>query len=110
VHHHGTCPAGGIVTAALGTGQTQVLAQRIEQQCAGRDRDLMRTPVDLELDQLFFHDSYWLSAANFRQNSIRLREDSSPSSALLSLGKNQRKADQGCDYPQRCGNDARLAQ
>jgi len=46
---------GGIITSALGAGELQVLAERIEQQAIGHDRQLMRAAIHSEFEKLFFH-------------------------------------------------------
>ena len=46
VHLHRACAAGRIVTAALGAGQVEVLAQNIEQQLVRLDRQFVGASVD----------------------------------------------------------------
>src|SRR5580658_7439044 len=46
VHEHRAGAAGGIVTAALGSGQVDILTQHIKQQLAGLECELARAAVD----------------------------------------------------------------
>src|SRR5262249_41282820 len=47
--------ARGVVTAALRARESQVIAERVEQQRAGLDGDLVAPPVDLQFDEFFLH-------------------------------------------------------
>jgi hypothetical protein len=57
INQNGTGPAGGIVTAALGAGELQVLTERIEQQAIGHNRQLVRAAIHSEFEKLFFHEN-----------------------------------------------------
>jgi hypothetical protein len=54
--------ATGIVTAAFGAGQAEILAQNIEEQSVGLDRELVRPAVNVELSEFFIHKpSSWMN-------------------------------------------------
>src|SRR5258708_31002006 len=55
VNQHGAGAAGGVVASALGAGEVEFPAQRIEQESVRLDGDLVRARVDAELEELFFH-------------------------------------------------------
>src|SRR5690242_20770873 len=55
LHLHRAGAAGGVVAAALRPGEAQVLAQHVEQQLAGLERQLVGATVDAKGDEFFFH-------------------------------------------------------
>ena len=46
VNQHSACAAGGVVAAAFGSGELDILTKHIEQQFAGLEGELMRAAVD----------------------------------------------------------------
>lgn len=84
VNLYSTGATGGIITATLGSGKLQLLAQAVEQQLAGFDRNLMRAAIDAKLYELFGHeDSYELLASSCCDFIIAFKANCTAKSLLI---------------------------
>src|SRR6202142_776582 len=57
VNKNGAGAAGGVVASALGAGEIEFNAERVEQESIRLDGDLVRAGVDAELEELLFHEN-----------------------------------------------------